>query len=203
VVRAEDEPVPSRASSVLTEHCFGASASVHLQRCIAADFDGDSRPDVLYPSAGVAAAPERFSVFLSSSPGGSVVTVPAWPFAVRIAARDVDGDRDKDLVVTTRGIRSLLTIAVLVNDGYGSFSLRESQPGDAQEEDDTDLVPTADPSRSETSAVLRDAGFGCAADPETAAIRETPHAARRLLRESGMAKRRISPGQPPTPIRAP
>jgi len=88
-----------------------------------ADLDGDGRPDV------VTARPEvrgdrfrhRVEVQLSSA-AGRVVTfaVDNMQPGISVSARDVDGDHDIDLVLTTAV--SHQSVGVWINDGAGSFA---------------------------------------------------------------------------------
>lgn len=87
-----------------------------------ADFDGDRRPDIAYVQAGQA-SPGNVSYcvdFLLSSKGRSCFPLVAPSGGLLVEARDVNGDHAVDLVVSTAWFRQ--PVAVLLNDGHGSFT---------------------------------------------------------------------------------
>ncbi|MGC4054222.1 MAG: hypothetical protein QM757_34485 [Paludibaculum sp.] len=90
------------------------------------DLDGDHNPDVVYAlnAGSFNARVSRVSIHLSSSNYDQALDFSSWPDASGLLTRDVDGDHDDDLVVTT-GVRRIL--AVFLNDGLGSFRLQEGQ----------------------------------------------------------------------------
>lgn len=87
------------------------------------DFDGDQKPDL----ATVEVVPDsrratRYSIHLQLSFGPrSAIGLTAPLGGLLLSARDVNGDRALDLVVTTALDAQL--VAVLVNDGHGNFTL--------------------------------------------------------------------------------
>ena len=89
------------------------------------DFDGDEKPDL----ATVQVDPysqrdSRYSIHLQLSFGTSSAIGLTAPFGgLLLSAKDVNGDRAIDLVVTTAVGHKLVT--VLVNDGHGNFSVAE------------------------------------------------------------------------------
>src|SRR5215475_6550435 len=91
-----------------------------------ADFDGDSRPDMATVQAGLGgAADKRYRIDFELSAGvrqSIGLTAPAG--GLEIASRDVNGDRNLDLVVTTAWLSQ--PVAVLLNDGHGNFTYREA-----------------------------------------------------------------------------
>jgi hypothetical protein len=80
-----------------------------------ADFDGDGQPDLLTTH------PEGYAELQLSSRTGASFSFLAngGDLGISIAARDVDGDHDLDLVITARG--SHRPIGVWINDGRGVF----------------------------------------------------------------------------------
>src|SRR5258708_15040220 len=80
-----------------------------------ADFDGDGQPDLLTTH------PEGYVELQLSSRTGASFSFPVLggDLGISIAARDVDGDHDLDLVITARG--SHRPIGVWINDGRGAF----------------------------------------------------------------------------------
>jgi len=87
-----------------------------------ADFDGDLRPDL----ASVQSGPNNssltnYSIQLQLSAAGmQTIRIVAPVGGLQIAARDVNGDRALDLVLTTAWLKE--PVAILLNDGHGSFS---------------------------------------------------------------------------------
>jgi hypothetical protein len=88
-----------------------------------ADLDGDGRPDLAtVRSRRWGANASRYQVELTLSAGGgpSSFSVSAEAGGLRIIPRDVDGDGDLDLVITST--RSLAPVGVWINDGHGIFT---------------------------------------------------------------------------------
>ena len=85
-----------------------------------ADFDGDLRPDIASVAAGQSSISDYdVRVRLTATEFQSVRIVA--PFGgLQITARDVNGDRALDLVLTANGLRR--TVAILINDGLGKFT---------------------------------------------------------------------------------
>lgn len=93
------------------------------------DLDGDQQPDVAQ-SLGRGADGNGFyytiSVRLSKTREfRSLVVLSNDPSGVNVVPRDVDGDHDLDLVVTSAATRK--PIAVWLNDGHGGFQLVSSE----------------------------------------------------------------------------
>ena len=110
------------AAGATVEHCLPASTLVPAARCAVGDMDGDRRPDfaALAKAAGDAG---RVEVRLSQG-GGQELDLSRWPSASGMYLRDVDGDDDRDIVITA-GIRR--SLAVFLNDGTGAFRLDEDE----------------------------------------------------------------------------
>jgi len=90
-----------------------------------ADFDGDSLPDFATVQPGLATASRtsywiRFSFSLGEQKS---ITVTAPTGGLQIASRDVNGDSFLDLIISTRIANK--PVAVLLNDGRGSFRLAD------------------------------------------------------------------------------
>ena len=87
------------------------------------DFDGDGQPDLVttrpdgYGSRGFR---NRVELHLSSRTGASL-SFPVYgrDFGISVTARDVDGDHDLDLVITSVG--SHQPVGVWINNGSGNF----------------------------------------------------------------------------------
>ena len=105
------------AGSALGAHC----GALTIERtCAVADFDGDQLQDIAaarHTSRGRGLSTLRVS--LSGSGREQVVDLSRWPRAAGVFSHDVDGDEDRDLVVTN-GEREAL--AVFLNDGRGTFA---------------------------------------------------------------------------------
>jgi len=93
-----------------------------------ADFDGDSRPDVAVTKTEARGSGYVYWIELdlstdrkgsSSQAQGNLPVVISSIFGLHLTPRDVDGDHDLDIVVTS-GITSQ-AVAVWINDGKGGF----------------------------------------------------------------------------------
>jgi hypothetical protein len=108
----------------------GSSVATHLLRAgtpAVADLDGDQLPDLAsgiktgHTSQGYS---YRVDLDLTGNPDRKSFSVLSQePNGLNIQAIDVDGDKDLDLVITSRW--SMKPIGVWINDGSGSFT-----PGD-------------------------------------------------------------------------
>lgn len=98
-----------------------ASAGPRLSFSVA-DFDGDLRPDVASVQAGESGS-SRTDYWIRlqlSAAGRQSFQIVAPVGGLEITARDVNGDHALDLVLTTTWLRQ--PVAILLNDGHGSFS---------------------------------------------------------------------------------
>lgn len=87
-----------------------------------ADFDGDLRPDLIDVHAGkTGLSGTQYWIELQLSAAGRQ-TIPVFAPAggIRVSARDVNGDQNLDLVLTTTWFKQ--PVAILLNDGHGSFT---------------------------------------------------------------------------------
>jgi hypothetical protein len=132
-----------------------------------ADFDGDSRTDIAfarprglvngvyhYQIEVLLSAQQRTTFEVESGPAGG---------GLQITARDIDGDRDLDLVITMEF--SGKRVGVWINDGHGGFT-----PGDAAIYPDSIWQETKEPiegpyspQRVDLACVMP--GGGCSAGP--------------------------------------
>jgi hypothetical protein len=92
---------------------------------VIADLDGDRKPDLALVETG---SPRRanynYSIRLQFSTAPiSAIDVRAPLGGLQVAARDVNGDDNVDLIVTSNLDESF--IEVLLNDGHGNFSMAE------------------------------------------------------------------------------
>jgi hypothetical protein len=94
---------------------------------IAADFDGDLKPDLAragaFRSSGLGFEQEIHLGFSSVAPGVFLVHTPVVGY--RLIARDIDGDSDWDLVLESFWREP---VAILVNDGGGRFHQADLDP---------------------------------------------------------------------------
>ena len=88
--------------------------------CAFADIDGDHGLDVAVPNTRAFGRPiSGATVRLSNYGAEQHLDLTPWPAASGLALRDVDGDADRDLIVTNGGHRA---IAVFLNNGCGAFA---------------------------------------------------------------------------------
>jgi hypothetical protein len=127
-VRVAAEPLPGgNLEGSPANRGSGFAASIRGTASVA-DFDGDSRTDIAfakprglvngvyhYQIEVLLSAQQRTTFEVESGPAGG---------GLHITARDIDGDRDLDLVITTEFSRK--PVGVWINDGHGGFT-----PGDA------------------------------------------------------------------------
>jgi hypothetical protein len=87
-----------------------------------ADFDGDRRLDLASVQTGrdQSGASTYWIQFQFSASGRQSVQLVAPAGGLGIEARDVNGDHAVDLIFTTAWLRK--PVAILLNDGHGSFS---------------------------------------------------------------------------------
>ena len=87
-----------------------------------ADFDGDSKPDLVSVEIGKSDLTRTdYSIQLQlSAAGRQTFRIVAPLGGLQIVARDVNGDHALDLVLTTTWFGQ--PVAILLNDGHGSFS---------------------------------------------------------------------------------
>jgi hypothetical protein len=93
------------------------------QGCAIADLDGDGRPDLAIVRAegwGPKGFQYRIDLDLTSRVGPSSFSVFAQSGGLLIIPRDVNGDRDLDLIITSAW--SLTPVGVWINDGRGRFT---------------------------------------------------------------------------------
>jgi hypothetical protein len=102
-------------------------------RFVFADLDGDQKPDLaLVETQGQSSEATNYSIRLQFSRGMESAIGVRAPFGgLRVAARDVNGDRSLDLVLTSN--LDTTFIEVLLNDGHGNFS---AAPADILEKTD-------------------------------------------------------------------
>lgn len=90
-----------------------------------ADFDGDSYPDLATVEIGqIGPSRVRYWIGFQLSTGAQQpIGIDAPVGGLDITSRDVNGDQCLDLIVTTSWLNQ--PVAVLVNDGHGSFTLTD------------------------------------------------------------------------------
>lgn len=106
-----------------TPECTSLTAASGHGTGALGDFDGDQRADVaLAEPQGVfnGAYRYRVDVHLSTELSSTFDVDSAAAGGLHISARDVDGDRDLDLVITSEFGRE--PIGIWINDGHGVFT---------------------------------------------------------------------------------
>jgi hypothetical protein len=103
------------------------SSAMPVSRFIFADLDGDKQPDLaLVETQSQHSSRTNYSIRLKFSQGAeSAIPVNGPVGGLRLVARDVNGDDNLDLVVTSNLDNGF--VEVLLNDGSGNFSV--ASPG--------------------------------------------------------------------------
>jgi hypothetical protein len=165
------------------------------------DFDGDRRADVAIarPQGFINGAYRyRVEVLFSEQPAGGFDVESGPAGGLHLSARDVDGDHDLDLVITSDFGRQ--PVGIWINDGHGRFthSAPEVYPKSIWQEPNEELERPAPPNRPVAFAVC---GSGSTLEPARAAL---PALCNRNLAvplaPDGVAS---NPWNPGNPFRAP
>lgn len=117
-IRAYEANAPAKAAGLGMARFSGTHFAI-------ADFDGDWKPDLAVVET---AAPRRaegnYAIRLRLSAGAEVSFLISAPSGgLHVAAKDVNGDDLPDLVVSSAWTERI--VAVLLNQGHGSFSRAE------------------------------------------------------------------------------
>jgi hypothetical protein len=138
-----------------------ASRAQHRDgRFVFADLDGDQKPDL----ASVEMQRQRpeatdYSIHLQLSHGVESAIGVRAPFGgLRLAARDVNGDDNLDLILTSNLDASF--VEVLLNDGHGNFSVAPPDFLKAQNESELGLNRPAGPEVGEANLALARSSLG-------------------------------------------
>ena len=128
-----------------------------------ADFDGDSRADVAFarPRGLVNGAYQYQIEVLLSAQSRTTFEVESGPAGggLHISARDIDGDRDLDLVITTEFGGE--PVGVWINDGHGRFTQANAAiyPASIWQEIKEAVGRPYSPQRVDLSCVLPGGGY--------------------------------------------
>ena len=122
-------------------------------RFVFADFDGDEKPDLaLVEMQSRGTAPGNYSIRLQFSRGRESAIGVSAPFGgLRVAARDVNGDDNLDLVLTSN--LDATFVAVLLNDGHGNFSAAPAEIVAKERASESALREPSGPELSRTTLV--------------------------------------------------
>jgi hypothetical protein len=128
---------------------------------VIADLDGDRKPDLALVEMGnVRSAKTNYSIRLQFSAGAELaIGVDAPLGGLRVAARDVNGDNNLDLILTSN--LDARFIEVLLNDGHGNFSV--AAPGafpELENESEVLLNGPAGPVADQTTLASLRSSFG-------------------------------------------
>ena len=166
------------------------------------DFDGDSRPDlaVARPRGVVNGAYRyRIDVLFAGQQGSGFDLESGPPGGLHLSVRDVDGDRDLDLVLTSEFGRE--PVGVWINDGHGQFtkSTAESYGNSIWHDTDRDFeAPDRTNLRDQSLAV---SGGGWSRKPASSPL--PPLSGRKATLYVAAAGRALAPLNTGHPFRAP
>jgi hypothetical protein len=165
--RGKAAPVPRSASSQML---MGSRFAI-------ADFDGDSRPDLATVEIGqIGTSRARYWIGFQMSAGPQqLIGVTAPVGGLEIAIRDVRGDKNLDLIVTTRSLDR--PVVILVNDGHGNFTLTDPTAfsGVVLNVGEARALPNSG-TKDATAAVLGRGCGDCAVDDRGSQARVAPEA---------------------------
>jgi hypothetical protein len=119
--------VGPRAATASEEPRSDRAASQHIAPPVTiGDFDGDQRPDFVTADIGQRGASHTvYKIAIELSSGArSTLNIAAPDGGLQLTSRDVNGDDQMDVIVTTAWTQR--PVAVLLNDGQGNF--RELSP---------------------------------------------------------------------------
>lgn len=144
----------SHAAMAMPAPDYLASSSAFGSNFALADFDGDSQPDLatIQEAQQINSRGAQYWITLHLSAGMDEALGFSGPIGgLQIFPHDVNGDHSLDLVIIARWKRQ--TVAIFLNDGFGSFTLADPARFQADlQPSDSELTPAASP--SEHSAVL-------------------------------------------------
>lgn len=159
-------------AQLVTDNCVRTQRHVG-RACDFSDFDGDYRRDVAWSRrSGVSTKVSALTIRLARTGHEQVVDLTPWPWAAGFYARDVDGDRDRDLVVTNGRNQA---VAVFLNDGLGRFAFgaHEALPESAETGTEPGFAGQTQ-HRTSVQPVEAPAPALAAAASETASVRTPP-----------------------------
>jgi hypothetical protein len=158
--------VASRGKAVPVLPANSASSQMLLaSHFVIADFDGDSLPDLATVEIGeISTSRARYWIGFQMSAGPQqMIGVIAPVGGLEIAARDVNGDRNPDLIVTTKWLNR--PVVVLVNDGHGKFMVTDPAAFSTIISDvERNWAPPSLEVKSSAAAVLGRANGDCVLD---------------------------------------
>jgi len=189
---AAPEPAPQPYRLGTAASPFGWSTAI-------GDLNADGRPDyAIADRVGRAGAGFAYAVELSIAGIGSrSVTFDAPDAALTVSLRDVDHDRDLDVVITTLFSRAI--VGVWLNDGAGQFHAATSWPPATERPGDPQAGAGAVPGADGAAFVPRRTTIGLAFDIARGYVRAVAH----LLPEhdtspfASWSSARIRPRAPP------
>jgi hypothetical protein len=166
-----------------------------------ADLDGDQKPDLaLVEMQGQGPEATNYAIHLQFSRGNeSAIGVRAPYGGLRVAARDVNGDDNLDLVLTSTLDANF--IEVLLNDGHGNFSVASGDIVEKDRQSENALKGLAGPQMYQASLALLRYSMEEGVATEERVVRNIPsitatHSVTQRVRNRSLVRQ---PGRSPPP----
>jgi hypothetical protein len=164
-----------------------------------ADLDGDQKPDLaLVEMQGQSSQSTNYSIRLQFSRGMEFAIGVRAPFGgLRVAARDVNGDDNLDLILTSNLDSSF--IEVLLNDGHGNFSVASAEVLEKEGQSEHGVQGPAAPQADQASLALARSSMeeGLATESNCLPITSSSRAEHRAVEPVLQCQLFVQPGRSP------